>query len=113
MEFRYWLIGWSKEKILWAVGLALATGLAVFASVNMGVGPTKEISGVVTSVGLDASTRYELPAPIVSVKLQNGEEVNIAGLRGLNISKGDSVVLSERARLLSPGIEYKFVRLEK
>ncbi len=107
MELRYFLIGWTKEKAFWFICLILLTFLAIFASLNIGVGQEVQINGTVTSVGLNTTSRYELPAPIVTIQISSGQFVTIETHNNISISKGEKVILLQTQRLLTSGYDYK------
>jgi hypothetical protein len=113
MSLGYWLIGWSKEKRFWTAGIVFALLLIIFVAINIGAGPSKEISGVVSVVGMNTATRYELPIPMITVVLENGETIIVEGIRGITVKPEDRIILFESKRLLTPGTEYRFLKVIK
>ena len=78
---------WTSSKVIGFSGLVFVVLLAVFVSLNVGLGPVREVSGVVTSIGMDTSDPYEVPSPIVTVMLENGVTVSVKVERGKSISR--------------------------
>jgi len=111
MKFRYFFVGWSKERIFWFIGLVFTTLLAIFVSLNIGVGEAVKINGTVISVGIDSATRYELSKPLVTVQTDGGRVVIIETQRNISINKGDKVILLKTQQLLTSGAEYKLHRV--
>ena len=103
--------GWSKERVFWFSGLIIAIILTIFVSLDLGAGPSREVTGVVTVVGMETATVYELPKPMINVALESGKEVTVEGFRDVTVKAGDKVVLIESKKLLSRSNEYRFKRV--
>ena len=78
-----------------------------------GAETSAEVTGKVTSFGVDYATSSELPRSIVSIELGNGKIVNVEGARGVLIGIGDAVVLQRSGGLFSSDVGYRFLRVEK
>jgi hypothetical protein len=113
MELHNLLYGWTKDRTFWFVGLVLVTLLAIFASLNIGVGKPVMMQGKVTAVGLETATRYELPILLVTIQLKNGNVVTVEAPRDLAVNTDDSVVLVKSNRLLTSGAEYQLQKVLK
>lgn len=98
---------WTKGKVVGFTGLVLAVLLAVFVSLNVGLGPNGEVNGEIISIGMDTSDPYEVPSPILTVRLENGVTVSVKNERGKPIARGDRVILAEYDKWLSGGKEYR------
>jgi hypothetical protein len=48
-------IEWTKKTAFYLAGLVFTVFLSIFIWLNIGIGPSKELSGIVSSIGLDTS----------------------------------------------------------
>lgn len=106
-------MGWTRQKVVGFSGVMLAVLLAVFVSLNVGLGPVREVSGEVVSIGMDTSDPYEVPTPVITVRLTDGVTVSVKSERGKPIAKGDRVILAEYDKWLSGGKEYRLKEIRK
>ena len=95
------------------LGIIFVLLLVVFSSLNVGVGKSEILEGTVIGTGIDSTSKFELPKPIISVQIKDGAIISIEGVREVNIKVGDTVKISRRKRFLTPGFEYQFKSVEK
>lgn len=93
------------------VVLLVAMITTVLAFMMTGTGNLAEVSGKVTSFGIDYATSGGLPRAIVTVELDGGRIINIEGGRGVLIGVGDEVVLLRSGGLSSSDVDYRFLRM--
>jgi len=105
--------GWTKQRAFWFIGLALVTLLSIFVSLNVGIGKPEEIKGKVTAVGLETTSRYELPAPLVTIRLRNGNVVTVEAERNIVVNINDEVVILKSEKMLTSGSKYKLQKVLK
>jgi len=105
--------GWTKQKLIGFSSLIALVILFAFISLNIGSGPHKEARGTVTSIGVDTTSKFELPHPLITVTLENNAVINVEAPRNLSISVGDRVIVTQSTRYLTSGHEYQFKRLEE
>ena len=113
MELYDLLYGWTKERVFWSIGLVLVTLLAIFVSLNVGVGKPEEMQGKVTAVGIETTSRYKLPVPLVTIQLKNGNVVTVEAARNIAVKIDDEVILLKSERMLTSGAEYKLQKVLK
>ena len=104
---------YSMKDVARLLGIIFVLLLVVFSSLNVGVGKSEILEGTVIGTGIDSTSKFELPKPIISVQLKNGTKISIEGVREVNIKVGDTVKISRRKRFLTPGFEYQFKSVEK
>lgn len=102
---------WSEESIFWTVVALLLVALISFVAIDVGVGEPNVVSGIVTSIGVDSSTRSEFPGPIITVSLKNGRNAQIKVNRSSLLTKGDRVLLAESEKFISSGFEYQLLEV--
>lgn len=99
-------------RVLWiTVALLVAVIITGVSLVATGTGTSAEVSGRVTSFGIDYATSSGLPRFIVSIELDGGKNINVEGARGVLIGIGDEVVLLRSSRLFSSDAGYRFLRV--
>ena len=103
----------SRKDIARLLGIMFILLLVVFLSLNVGVGEPDILEGIVVAVGIDTTSKFELPKPVISIQLKNGLRISIDGVRGVNIKIGDIVKVSRRKRFITPGFEYQITSVEK
>ena len=104
---------YSRKNVARLLGIIFILLLVVFSSLNVGVGEPDILEGTVIAVGIDSTSKFELPKPVISIQLKNGVRISIEGVRGVNIKIGDIVKVSRRKRFLTPGFEYQIKSVEK
>ncbi len=104
---------YARKDIVRLLGIIFILLLIIFSSLNVGVGKPEIIEGTVIAVGIDSTSKFELPKPIISVQLKDGTKISIEGVREVNIKVGDTIKISRRKRFLTPGFEYQFKSVER
>lgn len=99
--------GWTRQKVVGSIGILGLFALFIFTSLNIGTGANQEVKGVVTSVGIDSSSKFELPPLLITIKLADNSIVIIEVPKGSTYTTGDIVTVIQSERLISPGYEYK------
>ena len=102
---------WSEESISWAMVALLLAALMSFVAMDIGVGEPRVVSGIVTSIGVDSSTRFEFPVLIITVSLKNGRTAQLKINRSSLLKKGDRVLLTESEKFISSGYEYQLLQV--
>lgn len=106
-------IGCAYRVLSVTVVLLVAVILTVLAVLLTGADNAAEVTGRVTSFGVDYATSSGSPRSIITVELDGGEIINVEGARGILIGVGDEVVLSRSGGLLSSDVDYRFLELRE
>ena len=103
----------ERREITKRAGIIFILLLIIFTALNIGVGPPEILQGKIIAVGVDSSSKYELPKPILTVELEDGNKITIEGVRDVNISVGDVIEVNRRKRFITSGFEYKYKKVVK
>lgn len=106
-------IYWTKEQVFSTTGVTLIVSLALLGWLNVGAGRVEEIRGTVRSMGMDTAAAYTLPRKIATVETDGGDIVMVDVPATTIVAVGTRVVLTRRARWLTSGHEYRFLRVVK
>jgi len=109
-KIQHALLCWNIKYIKRATGILLIFLFVGFITTNVGVGPPKLVKGKVVAIGVDTSTIYQLPVPMITIELENGRKITIEGKRELHLSTGDEVEVIESKRFYTSTNEYIFSR---
>lgn len=93
------------------VALLVAMIITVLAVMTIGAGRSVEVTGRVTSFGIDYATPSKMPRSIVTVQLESGTSINVEGARGILLGIGDEVVLLRSGGLMMSDADYRFLKV--
>ena len=106
-------IEWTTERLLRVIGLLLMLSFILFAWINIGTGPTEEISGTIRKLGMNTGTVFTLSRVVATVETGTGETVSVEIPTTASVAIESKLILEKRRRLLTNGYEYRFLRLAK
>ncbi len=106
-------IEWTRAHVIGSISMLFVVLIVLFAWINIGVGPTQEVTGTVRNIGMDTATIYTLSRIMATIETESGEKILIEIPTSVVVSKGSDIIVGKTPRLLTNGYEYNFLRVAK
>jgi hypothetical protein len=100
----------TKQQKLGMIGLILIVIILLFVYLDVAITTPEIKEGTVTELGMDSTSKYELPRIIATIEIDNMVVKRIVIPRDVNIKVGEKVEIYVFNTLVTPGDKYTFRR---